>query len=409
MIMANNSNKNKCNVPHLRFPEFTEEWKKIRLDSFTERVMRKNKNNLSKLPLTISAQYGLVDQITFFNKVVASTDMSNYYLLKKGEFAYNKSYSSDYPWGAIKRLDNYEQGALSSLYICFAPKDNVETDFILQYFESPKWHKGVSEIAVEGARNHGLLNISVQDFFHTHHYMPKDKKEQAKIAKLLMFLDERIATQNKIIEDLKKLKSAIIEKIFNEPHSNKIRLGDIGSYIRGLTYSNDDVVEQDGVFVMRSNNIINGSSLDYQHNIVSVNKQILTEQQLQDGDIIICMANGSSSLVGKSSFYDGNCSIPITVGAFCGIYRSKEPIVKWLFQTSKYRRYIGNSLQGGNGAIANLNGDDILRMSFSIPDAPAKDNGVKLLTSLDTLLESNLLLYGLYTKQKKYLLRQMFI
>ncbi len=371
--------------------------------------MRKNKNNLSKLPLTISAQYGLVDQITFFNKVVASTDMSNYYLLKKGEFAYNKSYSSDYPWGAIKRLDNYEQGALSSLYICFAPKDNVETDFILQYFESPKWHKGVSEIAVEGARNHGLLNISVQDFFHTHHYMPKDKKEQAKIAKLLMFLDERIATQNKIIEDLKKLKSAIIEKIFNEPHSNKIRLGDIGSYIRGLTYSNDDVVEQDGVFVMRSNNIINGSSLDYQHNIVSVNKQILTEQQLQDGDIIICMANGSSSLVGKSSFYDGNCSIPITVGAFCGIYRSKEPIVKWLFQTSKYRRYIGNSLQGGNGAIANLNGDDILRMSFSIPDAPAKDNGVKLLTSLDTLLESNLLLYGLYTKQKKYLLRQMFI
>ena len=83
--------------------------------------------------------------------------------------------------------------------------------------------------------------------------------------------------------------------------------------------------------------------------------------------------------------------------------------MKWLFQTSKYRRYIGNSLQGGNGAIANLNGDDILRMSFSIPDAPAKDNGVKLLTSLDTLLESNLLLYGLYTKQKKYLLRQMFI
>ena len=216
------------NVPALRFPEFTDEWKKIRLDSFTERVMRKNKNNLSKLPLTISAQYGLVDQITFFNKVVASTDMSNYYLLKKGEFAYNKSYSSDYPWGAIKRLDNYEQGALSSLYICFAPKDNVETDFILQYFESPKWHKGVSEIAVEGARNHGLLNISVQDFFHTHHYMPKDKKEQAKIAKLLMFLDERIATQNKIIEDLKKLKSAIIEEHYKHTQKQNACVADLG-------------------------------------------------------------------------------------------------------------------------------------------------------------------------------------
>lgn len=186
----------------------------MRLDAFTERVMRKNKSNQSRLPLTISAQYGLVDQITFFNKVVASTDLSNYYLLKKGEFAYNKSYSSDYPWGAIKRLDNYDQGALSSLYICFAPQDNVVSDFILQYFESPKWHKGISEIAVEGARNHGLLNVAVQDFFHTYHYVSKDKKEQIKISKLLMLLDERISTQNKIIEDLKKLKSAISKLLF---------------------------------------------------------------------------------------------------------------------------------------------------------------------------------------------------
>ena len=208
----------KGNVPNLRFPEFQGEWEKMRLDAFTKRVMRKNKSNQSRLPLTISAQYGLVDQITFFNKVVASTDLSNYYLLKKGEFAYNKSYSSDYPWGAIKRLDNYDQGALSSLYICFAPQDSVVSDFILQYFESPKWHKGISEIAVEGARNHGLLNVAVQDFFHTYHYVPKDKKEQFKISKLLILLDERIATQNKIIEDLKKLKSAIVEKVFCSPN-----------------------------------------------------------------------------------------------------------------------------------------------------------------------------------------------
>ena len=164
MTMTINNEHKKLNVPNLRFPEFQGEWEKMRLDAFTERVMRKNKSNQSRLPLTISAQYGLVDQITFFNKVVASTDLSNYYLLKKGEFAYNKSYSSDYPWGAIKRLDNYDQGALSSLYICFAPQDNVVSDFILQYFESPKWHKGISEIAVEGARNHGLLNVAVQDF-----------------------------------------------------------------------------------------------------------------------------------------------------------------------------------------------------------------------------------------------------
>ena len=188
----------------------------MRLDAFTKRVMRKNKSNQSRLPLTISAQYGLVDQITFFNKVVASTDLSNYYLLKKGEFAYNKSYSSDYPWGAIKRLDNYDQGALSSLYICFASQDNVVSDFILQYFESPKWHKGISEIAVEGARNHGLLNVAVQDFFHTYHYVPKDKKEQIKVSKLLMLLDERIATQSKIIDKLQSLIKGIRNDVFGK-------------------------------------------------------------------------------------------------------------------------------------------------------------------------------------------------
>ena len=234
-------------------------------------------------------------------------------------------------------------------------------------------------------------------------------KEQQKISTLLSLIDERIATQSKLIEDLKKLKSAIIENVFDDKHSERLQLDNVGSYIRGLTYSSNDVVEHGGTLVMRSNNIVNGSLLDYNNNVVFVNKQMSAEQQLQNGDIVICMANGSSSLVGKSSFYDGNWHSPITVGAFCGIYRSKEPIVKWLFQTNKYRRYIWNSLQGGNGAIANLNGEDILNMSFSIPNAPIKDTCVKMLTSVDSALENNILLCALYTLQKQHLLRQMFI
>lgn len=157
----------------MRFPEFSGEWEKYVLTEFVERVTRRNKGNECKLPLTISAQYGLVDQITFFNKIIASDDMSNYYLLTNGDFAYNKSYSSEYPWGAIKRLDRYEYGALSSLYICFRPLNHVSSDFLTHYFETKKWHQGISEIAVEGARNHGLLNIGIQDFFATKHYLPQ--------------------------------------------------------------------------------------------------------------------------------------------------------------------------------------------------------------------------------------------
>ena len=236
-----------------------------------------------------------------------------------------------------------------------------------------------------------------------------EESERNKIVNLLCLLDERIATQNKIIEDLKKLKCAIIEKVLNGNNANNLRLGDVGSYIRGLTYSSDDVVEYNSTLVMRSNNIVNGSLLDYQNNVVSVNKQISQEQQLQDGDIIICMANGSSALVGKSSFYDGKCISPITVGAFCGIYRSKTAITKWLFQTNRYRRYIWNSLQGGNGAIANLNSEDILRMSFPLPDKQTAERCIKLLSSLESLIESNISLCSKFFRQKEYLLRQMFI
>ena len=213
--MADNKDKKVLNVPALRFPEFSGEWKKFVLSEFVERVTRRNKGNICKLPLTISAQYGLVDQITFFNKVIASADMSNYYLLAKGDFAYNKSYSSEYPWGAIKRLDRYEYGTLSSLYICFRPLSHVSSDFLVHYFETKKWHQSVSEIAVEGARNHGLLNIGIQDFFATNHYLPQELSEQKKIAEILNLIEKRISVQNKIIEKLETLIKGIIETVIS--------------------------------------------------------------------------------------------------------------------------------------------------------------------------------------------------
>ena len=280
--------------------------------------------------------------------------------------------------------------------------DNNDNEFVYYAIQSA-FPRYLSSIAVQAVP---IISKSAFEL------LPNKKpclQEQKRIGKFLSLLDERISTQNKIIEDLKKLKCAIIEKVLNNSSCDKLRLGDVGSYIRGLTYSSNDVVECNGTLVMRSNNIVNGSSLDYTNNVVSVNKQISQEQQLQDGDIVICMANGSSALVGKSSFYDGKCSLPITVGAFCGIYRSKMPITKWLFQTNRYRRYIWNSLQGGNGAIANLNSEDILRMSFPLPDKQTVEHCTKLLSSLESLIESNVSLCSMFSQQKEYLLRQMFI
>ncbi len=198
------------NVPKLRFKEFNDEWNYNSLSNYVERIITKNKNNESNLVLTISAQYGLVDQVKFFNRKVSSSNISGYYLLNNGDFAYNKSYSNGYPWGAIKRLNNYNQGVVSSLYICFRPKNNIDSDYLEQYFETNKWYRQVSEISVEGARNHGLLNIAVNDFFETKHYIPSIM-EQAKIGQTLQLLDKKIELQTKKIETLKLFKKGLFD------------------------------------------------------------------------------------------------------------------------------------------------------------------------------------------------------
>ena len=184
----------KKNVPKIRFPGFTEPWEQRKLGEIAERVTRKNTNLESTLPLTISAQYGLVDQITFFNKRVASRDLSNYLLIKKGEFAYNKSYSDGYPFGAIKRLERYDMGVLSSLYIVFKPNNKIiNSDYLTTYYDTNCWHKEVADRAAEGARNHGLLNISATDFFDTELKFPKELKEQEQIGDFFKKLDNLIS------------------------------------------------------------------------------------------------------------------------------------------------------------------------------------------------------------------------
>jgi len=135
-----------------------------------------------------------VDQITYFNNRVASHDVSNYYLVLNGEFAYNKSTSDGFPFGAVKRLDLYEKGVLSTLYIVFSIKNTESTnsDFFTVFFDTDRWHKGVSERAAEGARNHGLLNISADDFFDIDLYLPRQETEQKQIGAYFKQLDTLI-------------------------------------------------------------------------------------------------------------------------------------------------------------------------------------------------------------------------
>ena len=192
--------------------EDVKHWKTMRLGDIATRITRRNKGQ-SNLPLTISARDGLIDQRQFFSKQVASKNLDNYILLQRGEFAYNKSTSSDSPWGTIKRLDRYDQGCISTLYICFS-MHSVDPQFITTLFNSPIWHREIQTIATEGARNHGLLNISPKDFFDIQLQIPDSLSEQKHIGRFFAAYEQLIRQTAKRIGLLEKKKKALLQTMF---------------------------------------------------------------------------------------------------------------------------------------------------------------------------------------------------
>lgn len=166
-------------------------WSRISLDRICHAVTRKNSDGATHV-LTSSARLGLVDQLEYFNKDVSGVDLGGYCLLKKGEFAYNRSTSEGYPYGAIKRLDRYEQGVLSTLYLCFAVVDQaVSSDFLVHLFHSGVMNSQLGQICQAGARSHGLLNVTKADFFSLQVPLP-DRAQQDNIALILGEADREI-------------------------------------------------------------------------------------------------------------------------------------------------------------------------------------------------------------------------
>ena len=284
----------KSDAPAIRFKGFSDAWEQRKLGELVDRVVRKNTNNESTLPLTISAQYGLVDQITYFNNRVASRDVSNYYLVLNGEFAYNKSTSDGYPFGAVKRLDLYEKGVLSTLYIVFAPKkeQQIDSDYLTVFFDTDRWHKGVAERAAEGARNHGLLNISAEDFFDIDLSVPKDIVEQKQIGAFIRQLDNLITLHQRKFEKLTNVKKSMLEKMFPQNGSSypeirfkgftdpweQRKLGDIGKARSGVGFPDADQGGLTGVPFFK----VSDMNSDGNENEMTVANNYVTAEQIAD-------------------------------------------------------------------------------------------------------------------------------
>ena len=413
--MANVSSSNGLEKrPKLRFPGFDEPWRAERLSDFADRVTRKNSKNETDLPLTISSKDGLVDQVSYFNKTVASKDMSGYYLLKNGEFAYNKSYSVGYDFGSIKRLDRYPMGALSTLYICFALKRH-ESDFIKAYFDSLKWYREIYMISAEGARNHGLLNVPTEEFFDTKHYLPENTDEQRKIADFLIALDRRIETQQSLVDNLKKYKRGVTRRLFAqekgsfETNLQIVSLGDLFPFIRNGfvgTVTPFFTDREHGVRYLQGTNIHAGKITD--DTVYYVTKDFNAKHSkniLKRDDILVVQSGhvGECAVVGKE--YEGaNCHALIIMsnGGNC----FSDYVAQYINSEAGNKQIA--SITTGN-TIRHILASAIADMVIPIPSLEEQKRVAYLLSIYDDRIAKEEQLLSELEAMRKGLLQQPFI
>lgn len=406
----------------IRFKGFTKDWEQRKLGDLVDRVTRKNQDLVSELPLTISAQYGLIDQNEFFDKRVASKDVSGYYLIENGEFAYNKSTSTDAPWGAIKRLDRYENGVLSTLYIVFGIKENnpVDSDFLVSYYSTNLWHKGIHEIAAEGARNHGLLNIAPADFFETRLMIPQDIEEQKKIGKYFIELEALITLHQRKCEQTKKLKKYMLQKMFpqNGAKVPEIRfdgftydweqrkLIDVCDYVdyRGKTPTKTD----SGVFLVTAKNVKDGY-IDY-----GASQEYISEDDYEEvmhrgkpeiGDVLITTEApcGNVAQVNRAD---------IALAQRIIKYRGQSNIVdntylKYYLLSPEFQDILNAKSSGGT--VKGIKGSILHQQEIKYPKYEEQFKIGSYFNNLDHLITLHQRKCDELKKMKKYMLQNMFI
>ncbi|PZG97399.1 restriction endonuclease subunit S [Staphylococcus aureus] len=412
------SNTQKKNVPELRFPGFEGEWEEKKLGEVTDRVIRKNKNLESKKPLTISGQLGLIDQTEYFSKSVSSKNLENYTLIKNGEFAYNKSYSNGYPLGAIKRLTRYDSGVLSSLYICFSIKSEMSKDFMEAYFDSTHWYREVSGIAVEGARNHGLLNVSVNDFFTILIKYPS-LEEQQKIGKFFSKLDRQIELEEQKLELLQQQKKGYMQKIFSQelrfkdengndyPESLLYKLSDIGTFNTGIGFPESLQGGKEGIPFFKisdmnnkGNEIIMRNANNYVSNGIIESKKwkIITNVPS-----MIFAKVGAAIMLNRKRLVLEPFLIDNNTMSYSFSQEWNINFGRTLFQTIYLPKY------AQVGALSSYNAKDIGLIKIELPVKEEQKRIGDFFVWFEELIERQILKLDLLKERKRAILQKMFI
>ena len=342
-----------------------------------------------------------MDQVSYFNKKVASKDMSGYYLLLNGEYAYNKSYSVGYDFGSIKRLDRYPMGALSTLYICFTLKKH-DSDFIKAYFDSLKWYREIYMISAEGARNHGLLNVPTDEFFETKHYLPQNLNEQRKIADFIIALERRIDAQQSLVDNLKKYKRGLLSDLFGEKltqewTTSRHYFSEIAQR-RGEKYDPSSGIEYPCVEL---------------ENIEQETGKILaTVPSIEQGSIKN-MAKSGDTLFGKLRPYLRKYAFAqqtmVCSSEIWALIPSDVVLPKFLFYLVQTEQFLRVANISSGTKMPRAEWSNIEKAEFHIPDLPVQRKVVSLLEGMDRRIAFADSMLICLNRLKASLLQQLFI
>ena len=219
MAAMEKNNKN-LNVPNLRFPEFSGEWENTLLNCYLEENKERNKKGLftKNDVLSVSGDYGVVNQIELLGRSFAGKSLLDYHVVRSGNIVYTKSPLKEYPYGIVKVNDGID-GIVSTLYAVYTVKENADGKFIENYFGLPsRTNRYFKPIVRIGAKHD--MKIGNDEVLANHVIFPR-LDEQKRISDFISLLDQRIATQRKIIEKYESLIRGLCEKLTRQGATNK--------------------------------------------------------------------------------------------------------------------------------------------------------------------------------------------
>lgn len=404
-------------IPKLRFPEFKEEWILKNLGDIAILVRDRAGINSYQL-MSITAGVGLVSQIEKFGREIAGESYKNYYVIKKGDFAYNKSSTKQFPEGQIAVLENADIAAVpNSIFTCF----RVNPKFVLHYFLKYPFDNNIHGIWLRkfievGARAHGALSVDIKDLFATPIYFP-NLPEQQKIAATLSSLDDLITAQSEKIKALQAHKKSLMQQLFPAEGERVPRLrfpefwgagdweekklGDLAEIITGSTPSTNDPKNYDGNKMFVSPADIN------EYRYVTQTKITLSEigysktRNIKANSILFVCIGSTIGKIAQNKFECAtnqqiNSLIPNNQCLNDFIYSALE------FNSKKISQFAGIQ------AVPIINKTIFSCLVIKIPKIPEQQKIATTLSSLDDLIKTQNQKLEALKKHKKGLMQQLF-